>query len=309
MQGMADQEVLCLEEGAAEAARSFEPLRRHLTRLAYRMLGSVAEAEDAVQDAYLRWHGADRRGVDDPRAFLSRTVARLCLDRLKSARARREAYVGDWLPEPWFEDAPGLAEPGDGMADDISFALMTTLERLSPLERAAFLLHDVFEMEFEEVGRILGRNAAACRQLAARARRNLQARRPRFAVSPGEADLIAGAFFEASRNGDLDTLQRILAEDVVVRTDGGGHRKAALNPIRGRDRVLRFFAGVARKWSHAGHPVLYRGEIDGLPGFVTMEAGETLQTTALEIREGRIAAIYIVRNPEKLAHVAARLTG
>jgi RNA polymerase sigma-70 factor (ECF subfamily) len=299
-------------EGAAGAALSFEPQRRRLTGLAYRMLGSVAEAEDAVQEAYLRWHGADRGSVADPRAFLSRTVARLCLDRLRSARARREAYVGAWLPEPWLEATRGpWGEPGEedaaGEAGDVSVALMTALERLSPLERAAFLLHDVFEADFAEIGRALGRTPAACRQLAARARRNLRAPRPRFALAPGEGEAIAEAFFRASRGGDLDALRRILAEDAAVVTDGGGVRNAALNPILGRERAVRLFAGLARKAGGAAPAVLRRGPINGLPGFVTVEPDGALQTTALEIRDGLVAAVYVVRNPHKLAHVAALL--
>ncbi|MCB5174560.1 sigma-70 family RNA polymerase sigma factor [Microvirga lenta] len=280
------------------AADPFRPLRPRLVRLAYRMLGSMAEAEDIVQEAWLRWHGADRAAVRDPAAFLSRTVTRLCLDHLKSARVWRETYIGPWLPEPVFD---GDAEEG---GDDLSLSLMMALERLSPLERAAFLLHDVFGVGFDEIAATLGREPAACRQLAARARRNVRAARPRFPVPEDEGQRMVEAFFAASRSGDLQGLQALLAENVVAYTDGGGIKNAALNPLLGIRRVAGLLVGVARKTGFVKPPVLYRGLINGLPGFATLEAGDTLQTTALQIEGGRITAIYVVRNPEKLRHVA-----
>lgn len=279
-------------------ADPFRALRPRLVRLAYRMLGSMAEAEDIVQEAWLRWHGADRSAVRDPAAYLSRTVTRLCLDHLKSARVKRETYIGPWLPEPVFN---GDAEDGE---DDLSLTLMMALERLSPLERAAFLLHDVFGMGFDEVARTLDREPAACRQLAARARHNVRAARPRFPVPQDEGQRVVDAFFAASRNGDLQGLQALLAENVAAYTDGGGIKNAALNPLFGFRRVAGLLMGVARKTDFATPPMLYKGQINGLPGFVTLEAGDTLQTTALQIEDGRITAIYVVRNPEKLRHIA-----
>jgi RNA polymerase sigma-70 factor (ECF subfamily) len=286
------------------AARDFEPHRRHLTGLAYRMLGSVAEAEDVVQDAWLRWHDAAERGaVRDPGAFLRRVVARLCLDRLKSARARRETYIGPWLPEPVL-DAEALRGPGTGeWAEDLSFALMLALERLSPLERAAFLLHDVFDLDFAEVAAALGRSEAACRQLAARARAHLREARPRFAVPAEEGERLAAAFLAAGRSGDPAGLARLLAEDAVLHTDGGGRKAAALNPIRGCGRILRFYAGLARK-GRIPQAVVRPARINGLPGYVLLEADGTLQTVAIEAEDGAIAAIYVVRNPDKLGHLA-----
>jgi len=276
-------------------ADPFPSLRPRLIRLAYRMLGSVAEAEDIVQDAYIRWHQADRAAVREPAAYLSRTITRLCLDHLKSARVRRETYVGPWLPEPVLEPEPE--------EDDLSLTLMMALERLSPLERAAFLLHDVFGLGFDEIAATLGREPAACRQLAARARKNVRAAKPRYRVPPDEGRRMAEAFFTASRSGDVEALRTLLAEDVIAYTDGGGITRAALNPLAGFRRVSGFFAGVARKANFACPPLLYRGLINGLPGFVTLEPGEVLQTTALEIEDGRITAIYVVRNPEKLGHL------
>lgn len=228
-------------------ATEFERHRAHLTALAYRMLGSVAEAEDAVQDAFLRWHRTDRTGVAEPRAFLARVVTRLCLDRLKAARHRRETYVGPWLSEPLVEDPALAVPPPEDLARDVSVALMLALERLSPLERAAFLLHDGFDLGFDEIAAALGRSEAACRQLASRARANVQAARSRFAVDAAERTRLAAAFFAASRSGDAVALRDLLATEATLHTDGGGRRRAALNVIAGAGRIARFFAGLARK--------------------------------------------------------------
>ncbi len=276
--------------------REFEALRPRLLRIAYRMLGSLAEAEEMVQEAYLRWHQADRDTVRDPRAFLARTVSRLCLDFLKSARMRRESYVGTWLPEP-------LVEMETDRSDEITLTLMMALERLSPLERAAFLLHDVFGLSFDEVAHGLGRDAAACRQLAARARTHVREARPRFPVPPERAKDIAAAFFEASRSGDVAALQKLLAADVTIYSDGGGKTFAALKPVPGQHKVIRFYATLARKLGYPRPPVLYEGTIDGLPGLVTLEAPGVLQSTALQIEGDVVTAIYVVRNPDKLRHL------
>jgi RNA polymerase sigma factor (sigma-70 family) len=278
----------------------FEAQRPRLLRLAYRMLGSVAEAEDIVQDAWLRWDRVEE-SVDAPTAYLTRIVTRLCLDQMKSARVRRETYVGAWLPEPLV----GTTEIEEE-ADDLSFTLMLALERLSPLERAAFLLHDVFGIALGEVATMLDRDAAAVRQLAVRARKHVHDARPRYKVEQAEAERITRAFFEATRAGDPAALSQLLAEDVIVHSDGGGRVPAAINVIRGADRVLRLFVGLVRKFDHA--PVLLRTlAIDGLPGLVALDGNGVLQTTALEIENGRITAIYAVRNPDKLRHVAAAL--
>jgi RNA polymerase sigma-70 factor (ECF subfamily) len=289
-----------------DAATSFAPLRPRLVRIAYRMLGSLAEAEDIVQDAYIRWHKTDRAAVRDPGAFLSRTVTRLCLDQFKSARAQRETYIGPWLPEP-------IVEMEEDNSDEVTITLMMALERLSPLERAAFLLHDVFGMEFDEVAKAIEREPAACRQLAARARQHVQAARPRFPVSKEHGKDIAKAFFAASQQGDVNALRQLLAADVIAYSDGGGKAAAALNPVYGGDKVARFFAGIARKYSAGtapnyskpiGRPIFCT--IDGLPGIMYVnEAGRAVQTTALEVEDGRIVGIYIMRNPDKLTHIPA----
>jgi RNA polymerase sigma-70 factor, ECF subfamily len=287
-------------------AEEFEPHRRHLTGLAYRMLGSLAEAEDAVQEAYLRWHATDQRKVADARAFLSKTVTRLCLDQLKSARVRRETYVGPWLPEPLLEESGLVVETASDYAHDLSVALMLALERLSPLERAAFLLHDVFDMDFAQVAETLGRGEAACRQLAARAREHVRAARPRFPFRPDEGARLAEAFMAAARSGDAGALARLLTADAALHSDGGGKKRAALNVIHGRDKIAAFFAGLVRKETSAITAIRVRpARINGLPGFVAVEPDGTVQTIALEIAGAEIAAIYVVRNPDKLRHVPA----
>jgi len=285
-----------------DATDIFETHRARLLRIAYRMLGSRSEAEDVVQNAWLRWVAADRKGVAAPYPFLARVVTRLCLDEMKSARARRETYVGAWLPEPLVE-----TEEDGPEEDHLTLTLMMALERLSPLERAAFLLHDVFGVPLGEVAYTLDREATAVRQLAVRARRNVQAARPRFPVEREEGERIARAFFAASTSGDTATLRTLLAENAVLRSDGGGKVLAFINPVTGLDRLLRLYEAVCRKWGEGWAQMLEPAWIDGLPGYVSRERGDVLQTTALAIEDGRISAIYITRNPDKLRHVAQAL--
>ena len=231
----------------------------------------------------------------EPEAFLRRTVTRLCLDQLKSARRQREVYVGPWLPEPVVEEAEE--------EEDVTLPLMLALERLSPLERAAFLLHDVFGVGFEEVAATVGRSPAACRQLAARARSHVRAARPRFRVEKERGLAIAGAFFAASRSGDMAALGAMLADDVSMHADGGGKRPAASRPILGFEEVMRVHASLAGLFAKHGSELVRTALINGLPGFVTREADGELQTTALEIEDGKVAAIYVMRNPDKLRHL------
>jgi RNA polymerase sigma-70 factor (ECF subfamily) len=279
---------------AEDAAASFAPLRPKLMRVAYRMLGSVADAEDMVQEAFIRWMGADRAGVREPEAFLRRTVTRLCLDRLKSAQRQRETYAGPWLPDPVVEEEE---------EEDVTLPLMLVLERLSPLERAAFLLHDVFGLKLDEVAATIHRDPAACRQLAARARAHVREARPRFQVEKQRGLDLAQAFFAASRNGDMKALGDMLAQDVSVHTDGGGKRPAAMKPILGHETVMKVLEKLATHLRKNTSRLIRTGLINGLPGFVTLEADGELQTTALGIENGKIAAIYVVRNPDKLRHL------
>lgn len=284
-------------KSSQDAAASFHPLRPKLIRIAYRMLGSVADAEDVVQEAFLRWLDADRESVREPEAFLRRVVTRLCIDHLRSARHRRETYIGPWLPEP-------VIEPPESEFDDITLPLMMALERLSPLERAAFLLHDVFGVSFDEIAETIGREPAACRQLASRARNHVRAARPRFTLPKERGLELAAAFFAASRNGDMQRLRALLAADVAVYADGGGKVPAAMRPIVGFDKVMQFQTSLAQFFAKNMSRLLRYGFINGLPGFLTIEHGDILQTTALQIDDGKITAIYVIRNPEKLQHLS-----
>jgi RNA polymerase sigma-70 factor, ECF subfamily len=275
------------------------PHRGRLLGLAYRMLGSRSDAEDVVQDAYLRFAGAE--DIRNTEAFLVTVVTRLCLDRLKSVKAQREIYVGPWLPEPVF-DAEGLSpDAATELADDLSFALMLALERLSPLERAAFLLHDVFDRPFSEVADTLDRTEAACRQLAARARRAVRDGRPAPAAPPDSHARLMAAFCEAAASGDISRLAGLLRDDALIITDGGGRKSAALNPIRGANKIIRFLVGIAGKNAGADLrmvPML----INGIAGALLYMDGEIDSTLSVAIDGDRIAAIYLVRNPDKLRH-------
>jgi len=294
---------------------SFEPNRRRLLGLAYRMLGSMADAEDAVQETYLRWHSADRGRVSEPKAFLMTTTTRICLDMLTSARARREEYVGSWLPEPIFETATLAPDSQTELAEDLSFALLLTLDQLSPLERAAFLLHDVFDFSFAEVAVALERNEEACRKLASRARTNVSAARPLGittqlsspdGIAAKHAELLS-AFTAATASGDLNALTHLLSNDVRVITDGGGKVRSALNPVEGANRVAQFLVDVTRKrpgaWWREDFTMRF-AMINGLPGVVVDSPEGPVQTAAFEIEGGLVQALYIVRNPDKLRHLA-----
>jgi RNA polymerase sigma-70 factor, ECF subfamily len=278
------------------------PHRGRLLGLAYRMLGSRSDAEDVVQDAYLRFAGA--QDVHNAEAFLVTVVTRLCLDRLKSARAQREVYVGPWLPEPVF-DAEGLsADTATELADDLSFALLLALDRLSPMERAAFLLHDVFDTPFSEIAAMLDRTEASCRQLASRARRAVRDERPPPAATPDSHARLLQAFGEAVASGNVARLAELLRADAVALTDGGGRKTAALNPIVGADKIARFFIGLAAK--NAGHDIrIEPAMINGAFGALLYLDGELDHTMSMAISGEKIAAIYIVRNPDKLRHLPA----
>ncbi len=293
---------------AQSLAKEFEPHRRYLLGLAYRMLGSHAEAEDTVQEAWLRWSEANRVSVDHPRAYLSQTVTRLCLDRLKSAQARREVYIGPWLPEPVLEDE-ALLQPGpeqaSELAADLSFAFLLALERLSPLERAAFLLHDVFDADYAELAEALGRSEATCRQLAARARSRVRESHTRYPVSTDESRRLAAAFLHAVQSGDASTLKTLLAEDASFVSDGGGRVAAAGIPVHGRERVTKVLVGLALKHPLPADAKVYPTTVNGLPGCLIRAAdGSPIQTVAIESHGGLVTAVYVVRNPDKLRHLS-----
>ncbi|MFY0311449.1 sigma-70 family RNA polymerase sigma factor [Leisingera sp. D0M16] len=281
---------------------AFLTARPRLFAAAYRMLGTVSDAEDILQDAYLRWQAAPQAEVQDPTGYLMRITTRLCLDQLKSARARRETYPGEWLPELLLtEDAT------EQLDHDVSVALLLALETLSPLERAAFLLHDIFDSAYGEIAAALNRSPDACRQLAARARRKVQQLRPEAPANPDQGRDLAEAFFRASKTGDTAALTRLLAQDVQLISDGGGKAMATLNPIYGLDRVLRLCEGLARK-AERNLPDRWRlCRLNGLPAILSREPDGILQAMALEVRNGRIVRIYVTRNPDKMRHLAAAL--
>jgi RNA polymerase sigma-70 factor, ECF subfamily len=298
-------------DSATNPATSFEPYRHRLLGLAYRMLASLAEAEDAVQETYLRWHATDRNSVSDPRAFLMTTTTRICLNILASARVRREEYVGPWLPEPVLDTAALAPDRHTELAEDLSIALLLTLERLSPLERASFLLHDVFDFSFHEVATALERNETACRQLAARARAHVREVRPSGIAPPparsAEIDAkhaqLMSAFFAATRSGDLKTLTELLASDVRVITDGGGKVAASLEVLEGAERTAQFFVDVARKGWRDDF-TMHFVTMNGLPGVVIQAPDGFVQTATFQIEDDVIHALYVIRNPDKLRHLA-----
>jgi RNA polymerase sigma-70 factor (TIGR02957 family) len=292
-------------------AEVFEAHRGLMFAVAYRMLGSIADAEDAVQDAWLRWSAAPRADVLDPKAYLARVVTTTALNRLRSARARREAYVGPWLPEPLLTEAgPDAAERAE-LAESVSVAMLVVLESLTPEERAVFVLREVFGFGHAEIGATLGRSAPAVRQLAHRAREHVQARRPRFDVDWDQQREVTERFLAAAAGGDIEGLMTVLAPDVTLLTDGGGKARAALRPIAGAGKAARFLAAIS------GRP--YMGvdisdmtpapaEINGSPGTLIMTGGRAIAALTLTVSGGRITAIQLLSNPDKLAGVSAGRT-
>ncbi|MBP7670128.1 MAG: RNA polymerase sigma-70 factor [Ferrovibrio sp.] len=276
----------------------FERHRRRLQALAYRMLGSLGEAEDAVQDTYLRWHGQQIAALRSSEAWLVTACTRLCIDRLRAAKVEREAYTGPWLPEPVVSPDAGFEVE---LAESLSMAFLLVLERLSPPERAAYLLRQAFDYEYPQIAEILGKSEAACRQLVSRAEKHLREERPRFGADAAAARDLAKRFAAATESGDPAAFAGLLAEDALIWSDGGGKAQAALNVIHGADRCARFFAGIARK-RRAGHERrLCR--VNGQPGFVVFENGMPVSVFTFEIVENRIRSIFVVRNPDKLARL------
>jgi RNA polymerase sigma-70 factor (ECF subfamily) len=299
---------------AERALRYDREHARNLRALAYRMLGSRSEAEDIVQEAWLRWAEVDENTVQHAGAYLSRLVTNLCLDKLGSAAARREQYVGVWLPEPLLDAEAGWSPGPEAQAEfaqDVSVAFMLALERLSPLERAAFLLHDVFDVDFDEIARRLERSAAACRQLVSRARNHVKADYARREVAQEERERLFGVFSEAVRSLDVEALAKVLTEDAVMLSDGGGKVNALPRPLRGGALVAKALIGFAKLWSRHAWRV-ERAHINGLPGclFFNDATGQLVQAIALApaaTEPGRIGALYIQRNPDKLQGVLAAL--
>jgi RNA polymerase sigma-70 factor (ECF subfamily) len=279
----------------------FEEQRGRLWGVAYRMLGSHADADDMVQEAYLRWHRASTDDVRTPQAWLVTTTTRLCIDRLRQRRAEREAYVGPWLPEPLVADAPA-ADAATELASDLSVAFLALLERLAPEERAAFLLHDVFESDYDEISLALGKSEAACRQIVSRARRRVREERPRVRVDPAARERLIDAFIRAVEIRDRAALLEIFAKEATLTSDGGGKAKAAHKVVRGGESVVRFLLGVLR---HADADFEMRKiAVNGEIGLALLARGRLISVMSLVADAKQIFGVYSVLNPDKLRGVA-----
>ena len=287
-------------------ADEFDELRPSAFAIAYRMLGSVSEAEDVVQEGFLRLHRARAGGerIESPRAYLSTVVSRLSLDHLRSARVRRETYVGDWLPEPLVASADDDPARKAEMADSLSLALLVLLESLSPEQRAAYLLHDVFDEPYDRIAEIVGTSEQNARQLATRARRHVEERRPRFEASREQREELATRFFAAAEEGDLEGLEELLAHDVVLHADGGGKAPALKRAIHGRARAARTLIAGLRALTRFGI-TSRREEINGQPGALFFDReGGLISVMSLDVAEGQIQGVNSIVNPDKLRHLA-----
>jgi RNA polymerase sigma-70 factor (ECF subfamily) len=289
----------------------FAKHRNLLFSVAYRILGSAADAEDAVQDTWVKWSAADRSEVADPKAYLVRIVSNVAMDRLRSAQVRRETYVGPWLPEPILTDSANTTDNPDNTdtADDISLAMLVVLETLSPLERAVFVLKEAFAFSYVEIADAVGRSEQAVRQAAHRAREHVAARRPRFIADRGRQREVTERFFAATAGGDINTLMQLLAPDVTLWTDGGGKVRQAHRPVVGAEKVAKWFAGVATRPYEGVLPsdmTVTVVELNGMPGMVFSAAGRTIATLSIDLdQDGRIIGIHNVANPDKLAAITA----
>ncbi len=286
-----------------DALPGFDRHRRLLFTVAYEMLGSVADAEDAVQDTWLRWSQADRSDVVDERAYLVRVTTRLALDRLRSARAQRETYVGPWRPEPLLADVPSAGpDPADAaeIGEQVSLALLVVLETLSPVERAVFVLREVFGMPYAEVAGVLDRSEDAVRQLGHRARSHVEARRPRFGTDRRAQREVTERFLAACAGGDVEALLAALAPDSVLVTDGGGKVKAALRPITGAEKVARFLLATTATGLSAPGTEVQTADVNGLPALVARQDGRPFLVASLVLVDGLVAQVLVVRNPDKL---------
>jgi len=295
-----------MRELAPDDAFAYRP---RLLGLAYRMLGDVDEAEDVVQEAFLRWHLADQESIRAPEGWFVSVVTRLAVDRLRRLKTERSSYPGPWLPEPVRTESmlsPSAVPDPDRraeLASDLSVALLLLLERLAPEERAAFLLRDVFDTSYADIARILERTEDAVRQMVHRARTRVQTNRARVTSDPAEHERLLERFVEAVTADDAEGVMALLAPDVVLASDGGGRARAALNVLTGRDRISRFLLGVRRKFAPSySHRIRY---LNGEPALITFDRTTVISTMSLELEDGRIRAIHIMRNPEKLRHVLA----
>jgi RNA polymerase sigma-70 factor (ECF subfamily) len=288
-------------EAGVEIYERYRPL---LFSIAYRMLGSVSDSEDILQEAFVNWQRASaREEIHSPKSYLSALVTHLCIDQLRSAKVRREKYVGSWLPEPLLTERGPEADDVLPLDGSLSMAFLVLLESLSPVERAVFILREVFGYEYPEISHIVGKSEANCRQIARRARQSVAARRPRFESSPEQEERLASGFIAASTSGDMEELLALLSEDVILYSDGGGKARAPLRPIYGADKVVRFLIGVLSKEPPASIDLV---RVNGGPAIVAYDPeGRPVGVVVLEISGGRIGAMYLVVNPEKLGSVAS----
>jgi RNA polymerase sigma-70 factor (ECF subfamily) len=287
-------------------------LRPLLFSIAYRMLGSASDAEDIVQEAFLRFHRETGAGthVESPKSYLSAVTTRLCIDYLRSARVRRESYVGTWLPEPLLTEETSDAERHAETADSLSMGFLVLLESLTPVERAVFLLREVFEYDYDEIASVVGKSAENCRQIAVRARRQVQAGKPRFEASKAEREELARRFFRAAGEGDVESLVGMLAADVVAYADGGGKATAFPRPVHGRDKVLRLMRGPAGRGERLSVSGMRLAEINGQPGAMFLDPdGVPVVAVSLDIADGQVQTLHAVSNPEKLEHLRAMVVG
>ena len=290
----------------------YEELRPLLFSIAYRMLGSASEAEDIVQEAFLRFHQAQKEEeIDNVKAFLSTITTRLAIDHLRSARVRRESYVGPWLPEPLLTEAVPDASQHAETADSLSMAFLVMLESLSPVERAVFLLREVFDYPYDEIADVIGKSEDNTRQLAVRARRHVEERRPRFEADKRARDELAGRFFAAAEEGDTEGLLKLLADDVVLYGDGGGKGPAIQKPLYGADKVARFMLGLMSLMPRL-EITLEPAEVNGEAGFISRDKeGRVVSVLSVQVADGKIISLRSVVNPDKLGHLGevADLTG
>jgi len=287
---------------AADALGTFNEYKTLLFSIAYRMLGTVMDAEDMVQETFMRWQNSAHDKIQSPKAWLSTVVTRLCINHLKSARVQREMYVGPWLPEPL---VAGMGvDPGENakLSDSLSLAFLVLLESLTPTERAVFVLREVFNYEFADIAPIVEKTEANCRQILARARKSVEERRPRFDVAPEDAEQLIQQFQQAVMTGDLENLLNLLTKDVVLVSDGGGKAQAVLRPILGPDHVARLLIGATRKFGSQTQTSRH-ATVNGLPGLIAFENDRPIRVLALGIRDGRIHSLFIVTNPDKLRHL------
>ncbi|NJO42473.1 MAG: RNA polymerase sigma-70 factor [Cyanobacteria bacterium CRU_2_1] len=283
----------------------FETFNQHrslLFAIAYRMLGTVTDAEDMVQETFLRWQQTTAATVKSAKTYLSTIITRLCIDHLRSARVRREQYVGSWLPEPIMTQSTNDPATQVELADSLSMAFLVVLERLSPIERAVFLLRDVFEYDYDEIAQMVGKSPANCRQILRRSRQHITAQRPRFPVSRQQQEQVTAQFLEASTQGNLHGLLSLLAKDIIFWSDGGGQVTAVLKPLHGAMKVARFLLAIRRKWLSTSVAQII--EVNGQPAIITLVDGCIHSIVSLDIVGHSIQSIYSVRNPDKLKRVS-----